>query len=298
MAVLTTGDVTIPTQILDPWVKSIAEGSTVAALSGAIPMKFGPGQAFIFDIGEAEYVGEGAAKGGSTITSAPQAVAPYKFHKTLRFTDEVLWADEDYQLEILQSSLEQIQPALSRALDFGVFHGINPTGGAAVTAMATSLSDTTNTVEYDSTDAAYVSLDAADAAVLASGAVPADVALDPVYAAKYALLRNSTSGQKMYPDLVLSTQVGSLDGHRSSVSRTVGAVGVSATDTDIIAFVGDFSAIRWGVQRSVGLDVIQTGDPDGGGDLKRYNQIAFRYEIVYGWGIADLSAFAKITDAT
>ena len=37
-------------------------------------------------------------------------------------------------------------------------------------------------------------------------------------------------------------------------------------------------------------------DPDGSGDLQRNNQVAFRAEVVYGWGIADLNAVAKIHD--
>ena len=81
------------------------------------------------------------------------------------------------------------------------------------------------------------------------------------------------------------------------MSRTVGAVGVAAVATNIIGFVGDFSAIRWGIQRAIGLEVIRYGDPDGQGDLKRNNQVAFRAEVVYGWGVADLNAFAKVTDA-
>jgi hypothetical protein len=51
------------------------------------------------------------------------------------------------------------------------------------------------------------------------------------------------------------------------------------------------------VQRQLGLEMIEYGDPDGQGDLKRNNQVAFRAEVVYGWGIADLAAFAKIVDA-
>ena len=90
--------------------------------------------------------------------------------------------------------------------------------------------------------------------------------------------------------------VGELDGHRASVSNTVSGAGVISVDTKVLAFVGDFSAIRWGVQKSIGLEVIKYGDPDGGGDLKRKNQVAFRAEVVYGWGIADLNAFAKIHD--
>ena len=51
------------------------------------------------------------------------------------------------------------------------------------------------------------------------------------------------------------------------------------------------------MQRTIPLEVIRYGDPDGNGDLKRNNQVAFRAEVVYGWGIADLSAFAKVTPA-
>ena len=79
-------------------------------------------------------------------------------------------------------------------------------------------------------------------------------------------------------------------------SNTVSAAGVIAVDTKVLAFVGDFSTIRWGVQKSINLEVIEFGDPDGGGDLKRTNEVAFRSEVVYGWGVANLDAFAKIHD--
>lgn len=298
MTAFATGSLTIPKQKLQPWLQDIMNGSTVAALSDQTPQTFGEGEAFIFDIGEAEYVAEGGAKGASTITPSTQTVKPFKFHKTLRFNEEVLWADEDRQLEVVDQILDRIQPALSRALDYGVYHELNPASGEVVVAMNGGLKDTTNSVEYASSDKPYVSLDAADALVLADGYVPRDVALDPAYAAKFSAVRGTNSEVKMYPNFRLSTAVSELDGHRASVSKTVGAVGVADTPTTILGFVGDFSAIRWGVQKAIGLEVIRYGDPDGGGDLKRYNQVAFRAEVVYGWGIADLDAFAKVVDAT
>jgi hypothetical protein len=192
--------------------------------------------------------------------------------------------------------LALIQPALSRALDFGVFHEINPTGGAVVAAMNGGLTDTTNLVEDVAANAPYVSLDAADALVLADGYLPKDVALAPTYASRFSARRNATSETKLYPNFVFGTQVSELDGHRAAVSNTVSGAGVIAVDTKVLGFVGDFSAIRWGIQKSIGLEVIRYGDPDGAGDLKRNNQVAFRAEVVYGWGIASLDAFAKIHD--
>lgn len=296
MAVLDTGDLTIPDQILDPWLGKIQAGSTVASLSASIPMKFGTGTTMTFDIGEAEYVGEGANKGPSTITPTTKTVTPYKFHKTVRWTEEVKFADEDYQLNVVGQILDAIQPALSRALDFGVFHAINPASGEAVVAMTESLSDATATTELG--DKAYEALDAADTLVLANGYVPSDVALDPAWAAGFATIRGANSEVKLYPDFRLATAVSVLDGHRASVSRTVSASGVADEATDIVGFVGDFGAIRWGIQRTMGLEMIEYGDPDGQGDLKRNNQVAFRAEVIYGWGIADLDAFAVVTDAS
>ena len=300
MAVLATGSLTIPTQIIDPWLGKVKYGSSVATLSDAIPMKFGKGASTTFDIGEAEYVAEGGQKGASTVTPTTVNILPFKFHKTVRTNEEVVWADEDHQLEVLTQILEQIQPALSRALDFGVYHGINPATGATVAAMTSAgvLSATTNSVEIGASDKPYANVDAADALVLADGYMPRDIALDPSFASKFAVLRGNSSEQKLYPDLTYATAPsGQLDGHRSSVSKTVGAVGVASADTNVKAFVGDFSGIRWGVQKEIGLELIQYGDPDGQGDLKRNNQVAFRAEVVYGWGIGDLNAFAKVIDA-
>ncbi|WP_078313644.1 major capsid protein [Mycobacteroides chelonae] len=303
MTVLTSSALELPDEILDPWLGKVKYGSTIATLSGAEPMKFGTGSYMSFDIGEAEYVGEGTAHGPSTITPTRKKTKPYKFHKTVRWTEEVKYADEDQQLDAIKQILALIQPSLSRALDFGVFHGINPASGETVTAMEEHLSQTTNAVEIVSGDFPQLNLDAADELVLADRFMPRDVALDPTYAGVFGSVRLPVAtgeqvGPKMYPDLVYATApAGRLENHNSSVSDTVGAVGIADVATNVKAFVGDFSAIRWGIQRAIGLELIEHGDPDGQGDLKRNGEVAFRAKVIYGWGIADLSAFAKIVDA-
>jgi Phage capsid family. len=296
MAALTTGSLTIPKQLLEPWVNNIHKGSTISQLSGSIPMKFGAGEAFVFDSGEAEYVGEGANKSSNDVTKTTQTVEPFKFQKTIRFTNEVQWADEDHQLGVIQEILTQIQPALSRALDYGVIHGINPKTGAVVGAMQ-RLTSATTSVELAAADAPYVSTDAAIAALLAVDGVPNGIAMDPKFAAKISGQRIPATGQKLYPDFTFSNEASTFESLRAATSKTVGATGVAAVDTKLRAIVGDFSAIRWGVQRAIGLELIEFGDPDGNGDLKRNNQVAFRAEVVYGWGIADVNRnFAKIVD--
>lgn len=294
MAVLTTSTpgFNVPTQILDPWLQKVSNGSVISALSNSIPMKFGSGQAFIFGTDEAEYVGEGQNKSSSDFTNKTQTVEPFKFQKTVRMTDEVTWAEEDHRLGIVEQVLAEIQPALSRALDYGVIHGINPRTGTAVAAMTQKLAGAAS-VEAADGAAPYLAVDAADALVLAAGNVPSDLALDPSFAVTFAQQRDS-DGRKIYPALSYGTDPSELEGHRTAVSKTVGANGVAETATDILGVVGDFSAVRWGVQKQIGLEMIRYGDPDGNGDLQRNNQVAFRAEVVYGWGIADLEAFAVI----
>lgn len=71
----------------------------------------------------------------------------------------------------------------------------------------------------------------------------------------------------------------------------------ASTNPNIKAIVGDFTAFKWGVQRSIGVNLIEYGDPDGDGDLQRSNEIALRAEVVYGIGFIDLDSFAVIKDA-
>ena len=63
------------------------------------------------------------------------------------------------------------------------------------------------------------------------------------------------------------------------------------------AYVGDFeNAFKWGYAEQVPLEIIRYGDPDGQGDLKRYNQVLLRAEAFIGWGILDPTAFSRIGD--
>lgn len=45
------------------------------------------------------------------------------------------------------------------------------------------------------------------------------------------------------------------------------------------------------------MEVIEYGDPDGQGDLKKTNQIVLRAEAYIGWGILDNASFKKIVKA-
>lgn len=288
--VLQTGALKLPDHMTKGIFEQAQYGSTVAALSGRQPMKFGKTRSMTFSNPKAEFVDESGDKSSNTPAPEFVEVIPYKTQVTMRFSDEVLWADEDYQLGILQELSNKCGPALARALDLGIYHGINPLTGTAAAKIDKHITQTTHSVQLSGDTSLIANLDAAEALVTG---IPNGVALDPLLAKKVRALRDK-DGRRLYPEFKLATAESDLDGYRVSVSDTVSASQEVSEDTKVRAIVGDFTQIYWGVQREIGVQLIQFGDPDGNGDLQRKNHIALRAELVYGWAIGDLKHFAKI----
>jgi HK97 family phage major capsid protein len=104
VAVLATTNITLPKTIAAGLFSKATTGSAVAALSGAEPQQFGEvTHMTLTGRPKAEYVGEGADKSSSNATFGTKVVTPHKVQVTQRFNEEVLWADEDYQLGILDT---------------------------------------------------------------------------------------------------------------------------------------------------------------------------------------------------
>ena len=117
--------------------------------------------------------------------------------------------------------------------------------------------------------------------------------MDPALSFGLSTMRDA-NGRKIYPEIGFGQNVTNFSGMSAAVSDTVSAKNEISTPSKLLGIVGQFDAFRWGVQRSIGAHLIEYGDPDGLGDLQRQNQIAIRAEIVYGIGIMDNKAFAKI----
>lgn len=300
MAVLATSNITLPTNIADGLFSKATTGSAVAALSGQEPQKFGQvTHMTLTGRPRAEYVAEAAQKGSTNATFGTKVVTPHKAHVTMRFNEEVRWADEDYQLGVLQTLADEAGLALARALDLGVFHGINPLTGTVFAGIVAGdrIATTTNSVEITTATLTTPDMVIEQAAglIIADGYIPNGIAFDPTYAWTIATARYA-DGRKKYPELGFGTSVTSFEGLNAFSSSTVSAV-PEAANTNVKAIAGDWSLLRWGVQRRIPVEMIEYGDPDGQGDLKRQNQIALRTEVVYGWGVMDLDGFAKITDS-
>ncbi|MFP3526564.1 hypothetical protein SB912_29170, partial [Pantoea sp. SIMBA_072] len=76
--------------------------STVAKLSGAEPQRFGETDYIVFNgFPKAEFVEEGANKASTTGGFTSVTGKPHKAQVTMRFNQEVQWASEDYQLDVM-----------------------------------------------------------------------------------------------------------------------------------------------------------------------------------------------------
>ena len=296
MAALITSDFQIPNNIAQGIFKKAQTGSAIAQLSGARPQKFGTETNWVLTAApKAEIVGEGGQKSPTPTTYAPKTIKPVKLQVTMRFSQEVQWADEDVQIGVLQDLSENAGIALGRALDIIGIHKLNPLTGTASDLITEGIKDTT--LSSTVADGKYdIAVEAAAGLVINAGYAPTGVAMDPTLSFGLATMRDTT-GRRIYPELGYGTAVTNFEGMSAAVSDTVSAKNEASAATNILGIVGQFDAFRWGVQRNVIAHLIEHGDPDGLGDLQRNNQIALRAEVVYGVGIMDMNAFALIKKA-
>ncbi len=301
MAVFATSGLSnLPRNIADGMVKTASAKSTVAALSGREPMRFGNTDIITFTgLPKAEFVAEGANKSSTTGTFGYVTATPKKAQVTMRFNEEVKWADQDYQLGVLSTLADAGGDALGRALDLGLYYRINPLSGATISGWSNYLNQTTKRVEIVTATATTPSVPIrAGVGLVTAAQYPVNgIAIDPAYA---WTLSGETypDGRLKYPELGFGTNISAFLGLPVSVSNTVSAQSDGGADNKIKAIVGDFQGgIRWGVQKDIPVQLIEYGDPDGQGDLKRANQVALRLEIVYGWYVFT-DRFAIVEDQT
>jgi HK97 family phage major capsid protein len=307
MATLASSAFSLPNHLASGLWSKVQTGSTVAKLSGQEPQMFGVTQYMTFTgKPKGEVVAEGANKSQSQPTFGTKNSVPRKVQVTMRFNEEVQWADEDYQMGVLAAVRDAGSEALARALDLIVYHGINPLTGVALSGSPAKVLDTSNNVEIVTATLAKpdVDIESAVGLVIADGFQPNGIAFDPTFAYTLGTTRDS-QGRKLYPEVGTGQNLAGYDGMNAAVSTTVSAPeatisggAYASANPNVKAIVGDFSALRWGVQRQIPIEVIRFGDPDGSGDLKRANQIAIRLEVVYGFALMDTDAFAVVKDAT
>lgn len=295
MATKTKANEYFPTELVNDMFLAVQGHSTLAKLSAQKPVPFNGETVFTFSgVGEASIVGEGANKPAGAATIAPKTIRPLKFVYQHRVSNEFIYNAEG-RLPYLQAFAGSFSKVIARGFDIAAFHGINPADLADASFKATNSFDglvTGNTVTYAAANV-DANIDAAVQMVLADGRTVNGIALSP--AAGTALAAIKVNGVPQYPEYRFGQSPDAFYGMASDVNGTVSVTGTgTGAQTDHV-IVGDFqNAFRWGYAKNIPLEVIEYGDPDGQGDLKRTNEVVLRAEAFIGWGILDPDSFAIV----
>lgn len=288
--IIATNHIQLPRSIADGIVSKARDSSVIQTLSAARPQIFqDTTNIFFAKEPEAEFVDEGGAHTSQQVEFKPVQGIIKKAHVTVRMNKEVQWADEDNQLKILDEITDSAASALGRALDYAVFHAVNPASKTALTGI-TALS--TGATEVKATADPTADLDSLVTAVPDYDIT--GIALSKKYAGSLRSVRAKGTGVRLFPEIPLNLKAGQLDGITAATSSTVDGASV-VNSSDVLAFIGNFDLIRWGMVRDLYLDVITAGDPDNRGyDLAYKDEVAYRVGIVYSFACLDPKGFAVL----
>ena len=294
---LNKGDLFPPVLVPD-LISKVKGHSSLALLSAQEPMPFNGTETVTFDFDtDIDVVAESGAKGKGGVSVAPIIVNPVKVEYGARVSDEFMYGSEEYRISILQAFADGFAKKMASGFDIMAFHGLVPRGRTESTVINTNCFDkkVTNKVIYDA-DHPDQSIESAIAMIEAAEYVSNGLAISPKVKSDMSKLTKS-SGEKIYPEFAFGGAPAALGSSKLDSNTTV-AVKATADNVIKYAYAGDFAnCFKWGYAKEIPMEVIQYGDPDGNGDLKRYNQVYIRCEAYIGWGIFDPAAFARVASA-
>ena len=280
----------LPKELITDIFSKVKGHSSLAALCGQTPIPFSGAQIMTFSMdGEAELVGEGGQKSPGGAAWGSVTITPVKFVYQHRVTDEFVRMNDEKRLPYLQAFGDGFAAKIARALDIAAMHGVNPATGNSADAISTKSFDylVSGTQTYDAT-AADDNLQDAVAAIQEADGVVTGIAMAPAFGS--ALAQIKVNGVRQYPEFLFGANPGTFYGMNVDINNTI-----PFGSSEDRAIVGDFrNAFKWGYSADIPMEIIQYGDPDGQGDLKRKNQVVLRAEAYLGWGILDASSFQRI----
>ena len=290
-----TDQIKLPVSVATEIVNKAKDTSTIASLSPSTPQIFSDADYLVFNgKSEAEVVAEGAVKNSYEQTVDSVVAKRFKVQTTTRLSNELQWADDDAKLEIISKIQADQAAAMGRVLDYVVYHAFDPkkkTTLEGFNALAKSA------VSVPATDDRVADIDSLAEAVSDEYDING-IALSKTMANELRKIRVPSTGQRFYPEIPINLQVGNLDGIPAATSGTVNGRLVTPA-TGILAFLGDFRLIKWGMVRDIWSEIIEYGDPDNTGkDLKGVNQIAYRTEAMYSYAILDPKGIAVLKKPT
>ena len=279
-----------PSQVEKEIFSLVSGHSSLAKLSAQEPLPFVGKDIFTFNFaGDVSIVGESAQKPVGDGTVATVAMQPVKVVYGMRVSNEFMYAAEEQQMSILEAFADGFAKKLGSGLDKMAMHGYDPatkTASSIIGSNCFAKKVTGNVVTYAAASA-DTNIDAAVALVEANEYTCNGAAISPTMRGALAAL--TADGARKYPEFAFGGCPASLGAMSLDSNAAV------AADSKTHAIVGDFAnGFRWGIAKELPLDVIEYGDPDGNGDLKRYNQVYLRSEAFIGWAIVNPSAFAIV----
>ena len=296
MATKTTSGTLFKPELVTELFNKVKGHSSLAKLCGGSPMPFAGTDTFVFTMdGEAAIVGEGAQKPAGDAAFTPVTIKPIKFVYQHRVTDEFIRLSEEKQIPYLRAYADGFAKKIARGMDIAAMHGVNPATGSSSVIVGTNsfqgtVTDAGHIITYNSSTPDD-NIDAAVGAVQTSDGVVTGIAMAPAMGAAIGAMKMTDSGAAMYPEFRFGGNPAAFGALASDINSTV----AFGANQKLRAIVGDFAnAFKWGYAENITLEVIQYGDPDGQGDLKRTNEIVLRSEAYIGWGILDANSFALI----
>ena len=293
MSALATGSL-FPKELITDMFSKVTGRSSIAKLAGQMPIAFSGNEIMTFSLDkDISIVAEGGQKPAGDATVSSITITPLKVVYQARVNDEFVHCSEEKQIDYLSQFADGFSKKIARGLDIMVFHGLNPVDSSIASAIGTNCLDRNTSVSTaSSTAATKEALISTAIASLGEAYSCNGIAMSPSFATALAATTVADEGRP-YKDFMWGGNPGSIRGIACDVNPTVA---VSASTAEVHdAYVGDFqNCLKWGYAANIPLELIQYGDPDGAGDLKRQNQILLRTEAYIGWGIIDGAAFAHI----
>ena len=262
--------------------------SSIVKLCPSEPIPFSGVDYFTFSLdSEISIVGEGAQKPAGNATIDPVTVKPIKVLYQHRLTDEFMKVSEEKALKMLGTFTDGYSKKIAKGLDIMAFHGLNPYDMTASNIIGNNHFDSLTAI----TGTSDPEDDIENAATGIGDYSVNGIAMSKTFASNLAKIK--VNGVRQYPEFRFGANPNALNGIPCDVNPTVSMIATGGTADSLI--LGDWEAFKWGFAEEMVFEVIEYGDPDGLGDLKRNNQVVLRAEAYVGWGILDRTAFKRVT---
>ena len=302
--VMNTSKLIIPDSYLPKIYQKISENAVIPSLIPQTPKLYNLSDIIYLDTKPVtQYVQpvEGGEKETTDAGFDSREMKKFKLQTTIRLTEDMVWANEDNsatddQLDVI---FDAMTASLGEGVDAGMIHQFDPhTKGLVTDAASVALAKVGTQVNV--TGNLQSDMDSLPDPLLKAGFNASGIALDTMYANELRKLRNN-DGMRLYPEVPLKVNtMGNFEGLDAVVSGNVSGRSFKGLgDTGVKAIIGQWDMAQWGIIREMALRRFDVGDPDNRGyDLAYKNEVAYRVEMVFAFGLVYDDAFAVLRDGS